>query len=691
MRMSTTGIELRTRSSWLREVVELVSSMRFSIALLTAICVASVIGTVIPQNESHGNYINQLGPVWADVFAIAGLTKVYSAWWFLWMLVLLVLSTGLCVARHTPGILVDLRDYKESLREQSLQAFHFKASEHTKETPLAAQRRVSGYLTAAGWRIKVKARPQGTMLAAQRGSANKLGYIATHAAIVLICLGGLLDGDLSVQAQMAWQGKSIYTGGGTVQGVGGTHRLNARTSAFRANLRVVEGSHASTAVINLGDGVVLQQLPFEVELRKFGIDYHSTGMPRQFSSDIVIHDHESGQVTAATVKVNQPAFYRGVAIYQSSFEDGGSRLILEAIPLESGREPFALEGHVGGSMLLPGVSGDAQRFTVEFTGLRVINVENLAATGEGKHVDRQKVLRNVGPSVSYKLRDAAGQAIEYHNYMLPIDFEGRSVFLLGVRGAPDLPYRYLRIPADDTGGMAGWVRLRQALSDPVLRHEAAARYAAHGAKVNGPGVEASLESAAGRLLDAFAGADARQQNHRAAGLLAISDLLDPVAQDRRGPASESALRVLAGGLFELLNLTRERAGLAPLVFKGGVPSFMQEAVLALSDSFLYPAPLALALTDFEQVQASVFQVTRAPGKTLVYLGAVLLAAGVFAMLYVRERRLWVWLAANPQSGTLVTFALSTTRRNLDAEAEFERLKSMLFPLRSQVGGPFPRV
>ena len=52
----------------------------------------------------------------------------------------------------------------------------------------------------------------------------------------------------------------------------------------------------------------------------------------------------------------------------------------------------------------------------------------------------------------------------------------------------------------------------------------------------------------------------------------------------------------------------------------------------------------MMLTDFKQVQASVFQVARAPGKNIVYLGCLLLIVGIFAMLYVRERRLWVWLA-----------------------------------------------
>ena len=52
----------------------------------------------------------------------------------------------------------------------------------------------------------------------------------------------------------------------------------------------------------------------------------------------------------------------------------------------------------------------------------------------------------------------------------------------------------------------------------------------------------------------------------------------------------------------------------------------------------------MMMTDFKQVQASVFQVARAPGKNIVYLGCLLLIVGIFAMLYVRERRLWVWLA-----------------------------------------------
>ena len=100
--MSTTGIELNTRRRWLADTVELISSMRFAISLLTIISIASVIGTVLKQNEPMPNYVNQFGPFWFGIFDRLGLYNVYSSWWFLVILVVLIVSTALCVVRNTP-------------------------------------------------------------------------------------------------------------------------------------------------------------------------------------------------------------------------------------------------------------------------------------------------------------------------------------------------------------------------------------------------------------------------------------------------------------------------------------------------------------------------------------------------------------------------------------------------------------
>ena len=111
------------------------------------------------------------------------------------------------------------------------------------------------------------------------------------------------------------------------------------------------------------------------------------------------------------------------------------------------------------------------------------------------------------------------------------------------------------------------------------------------------------------------------------------------------------------------------------------PQHAKRLVMALSDSYFYPAPMTFQLADFEHIQASVFQVARAPGQTIVYLGCVLLIVGVFAMLYVRERRLWIWLSP-AAGGSSASMALSTNRKTLDADKEFGLLKSQLLKVQS---------
>ncbi len=678
-------------------VMELLSSMRFAISLLTIICIASVIGTVLKQNEPAGNYVNQFGPFWAEVFAALKLHSVYSAWWFLLILAFLVTSTSLCIARNTPKILTDLKSFKENIREQSLKAFHHKAEGVLSETPEAAAHRLGQLLATGGWKVKLQSRdtPQGPgwMIAAKTGAANKLGYIAAHSAIVLVCVGGLLDGDLMVRAQMWFGGKAIYNGGGLIADVPEQHRLSERNPAFRGNLMVAENTASRTAILSQSDGILLQELPFSVELKKFIVEYYSTGMPKLFASDIVIHDHASGAKQEARVEVNHPASYKGIEIYQSSFDDGGSTVKLQAVPMSAATVPFEVEGVIGSSTEL---SNGKDKMRLEFTGLRVINVENMAGStgqavdvrkvdlrsaidqrmGAGHKTSETKELRNVGPSVSYKLRDAAGQAREYNNYMVPVDAgDGVPVFLLGMRENPGEPYRYLRPPADENGELTGFIRLRAALDDAALRERAVQRYALKAVDPKRPDLSRQLADSAARALGLFAGLE-KVKGQQVSGLQALSDFLESnVPEAERARAGEMFVRILNGALLELDKVAREQAKAKPLP-EDKIQGFMSQSVLALSDAPFYPAPMTFLLKDFQQVQASVFQVARAPGKNVVYLGCFFLILGVFAMLYVRERRLWVWLSAKGE-GAHAQMALSANRQTLDLDREFDQLATRL--------------
>jgi len=695
-------------SNHVRQWRELLASMRFAIALLTVICIASVIGTVMRQHEPAANYVNQFGPFWAELFLALKLNAVYSAWWFVLILAFLVVSTSLCIARHAPKYLKDIRNYKENIRVKSLRSFHHKAQgDLTEETPEAAAQRIGSYLAQAGWQVRLQRRETdnvGWMIAAKTGAAGKLGYIAAHSAIVLICLGGLLDGDLFIRAQMWFAGKTPYAGGGMIADVAPEHRLSERTPAFRANLFVAEGTHADTAIVSQSDGVLLQTLPFTVELKQFIVDYYPTGMPKMFASEIVIHDKATGETLPARVEVNHPAHYKGLAIYQSSFDDGGSLVRLRARPLHAGGEAFEVQGTIGGQTQLTQTGSD-EALTLEYTALRVLNVENFADAGGGSAnaVDVRKVdlraalearlgaghktttprdLRNIGPSITYKLRDAAGQAREYHNFMRPVDMgDGQPVYLLGVRHTPADAFRYLRVPVDQEGGMDDFFRLRQALDDAALRTQAAQRYAA---LVVDEETQAEVKNqfvdAAQRVLALFMGDNqAAAGGPGQSGFQALADYIQTsVPEAEREQASEMLIRMLAGTLHELAQLTRSEAHLPPLPTDAATQSFMAQTLLALSDAHSYPAPMVFELHSFDQVQASVFQVARAPGQNVVYLGCALLIVGIFAMLYVRERRIWVWLtdaetADTHAQGAHALMAFSTNRHTLETQREFTRL------------------
>ena len=699
---STEGYEPQRGSAVWRSGMELLSSMRFAIALLTVICIASVIGTVIKQHEPAVNYTNQFGPFWADLFLALKLNAVYSAWWFLIILAFLVISTSLCILRNTPKFLADIRNYKENIREGSLKAFHHKAEGPLAQAPEAEAQRIGQMLAGGGWKVKLQERDtpagKGWMVAAKAGTANKIGYIAAHSAIVLICLGGLFDGDLFVRALTWFGGKTVYSGGGFVSEVKPEHRLPPSNPTFRGNLVVSEGTVSSTAILSQSDGILLQELPFAVELKKFIVEYYPTGMPKLFASDIVIHDKETGESKEERIEVNHPASYRGVQIYQSSFDDGGSRVKLKALPMAGGAKSFEVEGTIGSSSQI--TNGD-EKLTLEYTALRVINVENMTNDAGGSGADVRKVdlrqalssrlgaadktptqreMRNVGPSITYKLRDEAGQAREFHNYMLPVDTgDGTPVFLLGVRTATSEPFRYLRLPADEDGSMEGFVRLRAALHDPAMRERAVRRYVLKAVDPQRPELVDQLTASAARAVGLFAGVET-VGGKQVSGLQALSDFMETaVPEAERERAAEVLLRILNGTLLELSALARETQGKPPLVESEATARFMTQAVLALSDISLYPAPVTFQLDDFTQVQASVFQVARAPGKNVVYLGCLLLILGVFAMLYVRERRLWVWVAPDG-TGAKATMALSTNRKTLDADREFEQLRSKLLTI-----------
>lgn len=674
---------LRSRGA---DVIELLGSMRFAISLLMFICIASLIGTVVPQNQAANTYIDQFGPFWFTVFDQFSIWHIYNSPWFLIIMGFLVVSTTLCIFRNAPKMIRDARSFKEYVRGSSLRAFGHKLELTSNDTPAQAQTKVTLLLKSLGYKYRIRQDDDGSlMVAAKKGSANRLGYIFAHVAIVVICLGGLLDSELPVRLQTWALDKQPITGNMLISQVPESGRLPGFNPSFRANMLLPDGKRSSMGIVAADNGVLLQPLPFIIKLDKFYVSYYSNGQPSDFRSDVEVTDIETGESFKQTIKVNEPLHYKGITVYQSSFDDGGSALELKAWPLSGTTStPVALKANVGDEAKLPDALGN---LTVDYTNLRVINVENMAATDSPQpanvidHVaavtgtaarKNKDNLQNIGPSVEYRLIGADGQAFEYNQYMLPVEVDGFPTYLLGMRANESEPYRYLRIPADSNGSIDEFMHLRAALANPDLRDQAAHRFAE---------------------LNASAGEQRNLMYQAASGALrtfahdGFNGIIQAAPVDQREKIMNFTVPMIQVALSELRDIMREQNGQQPVSDTNAdfENDWLRNALMAFASLPDYPAPVALQLTNFDQVQASVFQVARTPGKYTVYLGCIFLIIGVFSMFYIHERRIWVWLRPTTNGSSWYT-AMTAQKRTMDFNHEFEKLSTALHKISSGGSG-----
>lgn len=690
------------KSNWKSTSLELLSSMRFAISLLSLIAIASMIGTILQQSKSMPEYVNKFGPFWYEVFERLSLTALYSAWWFLLIMAFLVISTSLCLLRNTPKMISDMKSWRENVREQSLQNFHHKGSWETQQEPKQLSATLAKQLQQLGYKTKLIEKDQATLISAKQGTGNKWGYIFAHAAIVVIIIGALFDSDLPIRVQKWFMGKVPFEGSGVLMSeIPAKHRLALGTPGFRGNAFIPEGDSSSVAVIPQQSGVLIQDLPFTIQLKKFHIDFYPSGMPKLFASDVVLKDHETGEVKEATIKVNHPLIHNGIAIYQSSFEDGGTQMHFKVHAMQGNRNAsFPLDGKMNGSTpLRVDVAGKTQQYQVEWTEFRPFNVENTVQAGQdvravnpqqtfseklgsglSKHMgsaakdEDAKHFKNVGPSLKYKLRDTTGQAREFHNYMQPVEIDGAWVFLAGVREQLSDQFKYLRIPADENDSIKEWMRVRAAVANPQLRSKAAEQFAQRALANNtDPQVRKQVTEAAQLVLANFAG---EGNTKGLAGFAAVNASLENQNLAEKEKTAKMAIQVLYGAMWDLWQLQRQEDKLAILETTDKNMRFLEMVIPAISDAYVYGAPVYLEMTGFEEVKASVFQLTRAPGQNIVYLGCLFLVMGVYAMFYIRERRVWVWIKQEAQ-GSRVLMAMSTQRKTLDFEKEYEQLKQRI--------------
>ncbi|HKK04408.1 MAG TPA: cytochrome c biogenesis protein ResB [Gammaproteobacteria bacterium] len=650
----------RTRRSIL---LEFLGSMNLAITILVAVAIAAVIGTVLKQNQPYTDYLIKFGPFWHQVFKDMGLYDVYSTAWFLGLLGFLLVSTSVCIYRNTPTMLRDMRRYRENAQEKTLRTMQNSREWTLERPPEEVEATFDAFMRAEGYRVRSKRNDGHTTLAAMRGGLNRLGYLFTHLGIVVICIGALVDGSAGLKLRVLLGQLKIETRDIPASQVPADSTLTpGEISSFRGSVTIPEHTSTNIVFLDLRNGYLVQQLPFSVELKDFRIQHYPSGQPKEFESDLIIHDDKLKKPLAATIKVNHPLTYRGYTIYQSSFGDGGSHLHLKAWPLDkSSLDPTKLEGTVNKHLK---VSTSKGPMTLEFTNFKMYNVFPAPKGSDKKFV-------NFGPSFIYKLRDASGQAKEYVNYMSPVLQQGRLFYLSGVRNSPAEQYNYLHIPADPKGTPMRFLRFRELLENTARVRKIALRHAGEAlaeAKLSDPKLRQNVAESMVRLVKLF----------DKGGFQAISEHIKAnVPAARRPQVAEAYLKVLQSILEAVyVELLHDEGVDTSKGVSQQDATFYQDAVNALAGMGEYDSPFYLQMTGFKEVQASGLQIARAPAKNIVFFGTLMLIVGIFMMFYIVHRRLWA-VVRREGNTTRVLFAGSGSRHQRDFSRDFAAMGERL--------------
>jgi len=104
------------------------SSVKLTIALLIVIALASIFGTVIPQQEATELFVSRLSPGAASVFQKLQLFDIYRSIWFMVLMVLLSVNLIVCSINRLP---VSWRLFRKPSAPDEAQVFKNQPSDRT--------------------------------------------------------------------------------------------------------------------------------------------------------------------------------------------------------------------------------------------------------------------------------------------------------------------------------------------------------------------------------------------------------------------------------------------------------------------------------------------------------------------------------------------------------------------------------
>lgn len=287
-------------SRYVKQQIALLADLRLAIALLLAIALFSIVGTVIEQGETVAfyqlNYPEEPALfgflTWRFILQL-GLNHTYQTWWFLALLILFGGSLTACTFRRQIPALKAARRWKFYGKPREFQKL---ALSTQLETDAAGLTQMQAQLAQRRYRVF----QEGDRLYARKGIAGRIGPIVVHASMLIILAGAILGSMTGFFAQ------EMVPSGNTFQ----------VQNIFEA------GPWAKN----------LLPTDWAVRVNRFWIDYTPEGAIDQFYSDLTVVDAEGRDLHHKVIHVNEPMRYQGITFYQADWSIAGVQVRINKSP-----------------------------------------------------------------------------------------------------------------------------------------------------------------------------------------------------------------------------------------------------------------------------------------------------------------------------------------------------------------------
>ncbi|UCH01029.1 MAG: cytochrome c biogenesis protein ResB [Deltaproteobacteria bacterium] len=258
------------------------SSLKLTFTLLLIIAIASILGTVIPQEYEGGESFSHLSPGLVKAFNSLQLFDMYHSVWFIILMCLLSLNLIVCSVNRFPTswrLFRKVPSLDRSKPFEDLSPDRVLVIERRLNEVIA---RVENLVRRRYKRVRRSDTANTTLFQGEKGAYSHFGVYIIHLSILIFILGEIIG--------------SLF--------------------GFNAFVNLPEGEFTSTVYLRRQRGI--KKLDFTVRCDKFSIAYYDNGMPKEYRSDLSFLKNNKA-IYQGPLLVNHPITFDGIKFYQASY------------------------------------------------------------------------------------------------------------------------------------------------------------------------------------------------------------------------------------------------------------------------------------------------------------------------------------------------------------------------------------